>query len=818
MAADEPSGPRPAPVVLRIKLRYDDVESMVQRFAPNVGKSGLFLPTKSLQPVGAEVKFELRIADDTPVLVGLGRVKAAKAPDPAAPRAAFGMAIELMRVTRESREVILRMLERRKQLSLPEVGIPMPADIDAARRAEVVDTQVKHSTTAAVPAPVQNLDSGPSEALLTAPRRQSGPIAIAKLNVVEALSPEPARRKRPAVHEVIESASGPIVSVVSGPGLDDDIDVGKVIARARALAGGDLDAELEALREVAAAPLEISIEAASAELARQLGGKAINKKDRSARWATPPVTVAVPAAEPAPVIAKQADPAPEPAPEPAREPMIAKQAEPAPELEPVAPALETQIDAPLPAPTFSGALPTFVDDEDSGPVHTAPQTPADIITDPATPLIDDDVDPAAFEAREHSAREVEPDQIADEIHQLGEDDYEEVEHTMIGAMPEAPGFEHQAAFVTEPGAAADLERSLDAHLAEAEAEAEADDLGISGAYALPEAPAQAPAQAPMLLQAEIVPDEPGTEAANEEPHDQADHEVEDLEEIDEFEILAEADADDADLLASHGEADVSGGQRIAEPEAEAEPQIEAPVEPEPRPSIADFVSRLDLSDEFEAAPDPGLDPDLDRDLDAEPAPPRGYAQGRHDASFSELDARLGELDAREMSAGHALAAFEDDGPTGNPDDLDADSQYTIAGVLPPADVTFDAPHTGYEGGRAYAPADESYPGFPARSFDESDVEESQVPARRGRRPASPQPQAQPQPQPGDDGYDLETALEALDVDLDDLSVPHERLEPRPSQRAPSQRISQRAPSQAKGKLPERATTDGGVLIQFEDDE
>ena len=61
--------------MLRIKLRYDDLEVMVQRFAANVGKSGLFLPTKSLQPVGAEIKFELRLADDTPALVGLGGSK-----------------------------------------------------------------------------------------------------------------------------------------------------------------------------------------------------------------------------------------------------------------------------------------------------------------------------------------------------------------------------------------------------------------------------------------------------------------------------------------------------------------------------------------------------------------------------------------------------------------------------------------------------------------------------------------------------------------------------------------------------------------------
>ena len=83
MAPDDSSGSRPAaPIVLRIKLRYDDVEAMVQRFATNVGKSGLFLPTKSLQPIGAEIKFELRLADDTPALVGLGRVKAATPPDP----------------------------------------------------------------------------------------------------------------------------------------------------------------------------------------------------------------------------------------------------------------------------------------------------------------------------------------------------------------------------------------------------------------------------------------------------------------------------------------------------------------------------------------------------------------------------------------------------------------------------------------------------------------------------------------------------------------------------------------------------------------
>ena len=120
--------------MLRIKLRYDDVEMMVQRFAPNVGKSGLFLPTRSLQPIGAEIKFELRLSNDQPVLVGLGRVKLVQEPDPDNPKATFGMGVELMRVTRDSRDLILKMLERRRQLGLADAGVPTPADIDAARR------------------------------------------------------------------------------------------------------------------------------------------------------------------------------------------------------------------------------------------------------------------------------------------------------------------------------------------------------------------------------------------------------------------------------------------------------------------------------------------------------------------------------------------------------------------------------------------------------------------------------------------------------------------------------------------------------------
>jgi len=813
MASDEPSGARPAPVVLRIKLRYDDVDAMVQRFAPNVGKSGLFLPTKSLQAVGAEVKFELRLADDTPVLVGLGRVKAAKPPDPANPKAAFGMAIELMRVTRESREVILKMLERRKTLGLPEVGIPLPADIDAAR--QLVDTSVKEAAATAIPAAMTTIDSAPvlatpltveSAAVLTAPRRNTGPLAIAKAHAVAPLEPEAPRRKRAPVSEVLERASGPVAAAVHVPGLDDDVDVGAVIARARALAGGDLDAELEALREMSAAPIEIGIEAASAELAQQLGGAAV-RRDRSARWAPPPATISAPALVAA-----------EPVVEPVVEP-IAAVASAAAVVEPVA--VEEPAEPIVDAPSIEATA-------EAEPERA--RSPEVIELRDSTPILDVEPDSEAEDGLDEAAHEVEPEQIADEIHQLLDADVEEVEHTQIGAMPMPSEAFEQHVFATEPGGTADLERSLDQQLAEAEAEA--DDLGLASE----------------AVAAEVPDDE------------------EEEQEIDDFEILAEADAEDADLLTAHGEQEASGARMSAAPPApeqhdptplpapapyeefaderahipariraqqrrlssqhpivrpapariepepdEAEepdepegdyapaagftpvpvfaPDVEfTPIpgpapEPESRPSLSDFAARLDLSDEFEAVPEAELEPP---------------SSGR--LALSELDQALGELDPRSVSAGHALAGFDDEPASYDPrdEDYDSESAFTHAGVLPPASLDFDAPPV------------EPPAGFPPmHAFDASDVS-APVPKMLAHPPGRAA-----RPGAAADSYDLETALEALDVDLDDLSIPHAKPEPAPAP-APAPRARRVSRVKPKRALPGRIETD--IPINFDDDD
>ncbi|HEU4612781.1 MAG TPA: hypothetical protein VFS15_11915, partial [Kofleriaceae bacterium] len=747
MAPDDNSGGRPAgPVVLRIKLRYDDLDAMVQRFAPNVGKAGLFLPTRSIQPVGTEVKFELRLANDAPVLVGLGRVKRVKPPDPANPRAAFGMAIELMRVSRDGREVIIRMIERRRAMGLADVSIPMPDDAESARRAEV-ETQPRGETSGVVRDAMAQLASAEPEEGLLGAKPASGPIAVAKSAVaspasetaaavptsepaaqstnesavtqpaseparsssplltspragtgsiarddrsgriaVPVLAPEKSRPRRPRVEELIDRAAelSARVVVVDDPDLDMHVDVDRVLTRARALAGGDMDVELAALREAAAAPVEISVEAASAELARQLGGKPIAKRERSARWETPPpVVLRHPLPEPGePVVVPRVEP------EPARD--VAEESPPGEEFSArtraetegdpaatIAAVVTAAVQAQAPAvpvtadtevddgteeferddrtqtPTSETVASAFAASSGAAPENDRDTErpsrrlfgPADdVTTDPASDsrlLIDDNADASALERALEGADDDEPDMLASGEYEIAEDT--RYESTQIGGPV--------GASYPEPD---QLAAQLDQQLAEAEAEAEREVAeGLAG------------------------------DAVYGEPDEQ---------EISELDVLAEADEDDEELLAAQGypaqpsyaaepayaEQPYSAEPAYAEQPYSAEPAYaEQPYSAEPayaeqpyaaersyadepyaaersyapestyaQPPYApeaasdDFASRLDLGDD-ELPPDDEFDHEAAREFDREAA--------------AELDLQA----ARELLAS-APAAIDDD--------------------------------------------------------------------------------------------------------------------------------------------------------------
>ncbi len=235
--------PTAGPVVLRVKLRYPDVATFIDKFAVNIGRVGMFLPTRALQPPGTELRFELRLADEQVVLSGLGRVASAVAPDEHGPQTIPGMAIEFQRMTRESRDLVMRLLEYRRERGLGEPALPSPeASIEEAA----------------------SRDS--SDAL---PMRTSLPTAL-PASLPSPLPAEPTRRPRRPLAELIADlppAERPAVD------LEDDEAAGglaRARERARALAEREVDSELaELLRPRTPTPIDAT--AAAAELARQLG-------------------------------------------------------------------------------------------------------------------------------------------------------------------------------------------------------------------------------------------------------------------------------------------------------------------------------------------------------------------------------------------------------------------------------------------------------------------------------------------------------------------------------------------------------------------
>jgi len=112
-----------SPAIVRVRLRFNDVDTFVERFAPNVTRGGLFLATRNLRPVGEIVAFEILLADGSVALAGDGKVSWTRAPDPAQPTKPFGMGLQFVAVRPASRAVLLRLLKAKE--SRPAAGLRM---------------------------------------------------------------------------------------------------------------------------------------------------------------------------------------------------------------------------------------------------------------------------------------------------------------------------------------------------------------------------------------------------------------------------------------------------------------------------------------------------------------------------------------------------------------------------------------------------------------------------------------------------------------------------------------------------------------------
>jgi uncharacterized protein (TIGR02266 family) len=102
---------------IRVRLRYADLDTFVEKFAPNVSRGGLFLASRTPRAVGDIFRFEVMLSDGRIALAGDGKVTWVRDFDPAQPQKPHGMGVQFVRIDPESRATLERILQLKQRNS-----------------------------------------------------------------------------------------------------------------------------------------------------------------------------------------------------------------------------------------------------------------------------------------------------------------------------------------------------------------------------------------------------------------------------------------------------------------------------------------------------------------------------------------------------------------------------------------------------------------------------------------------------------------------------------------------------------------------------
>jgi uncharacterized protein (TIGR02266 family) len=145
--------------VVRVRLRYPDLETFVEKYAPNVTRGGIFLASREPRPVGDVLRFEVLLRQGGPVLSGEGRVTWVKEFNPAEPHRPYGMGVQFLYLDPDARPVLDRLLKKKetarsgsqpvvtlgnktietRPLSAPEPGATSDDDLDETTMRRTID-------------------------------------------------------------------------------------------------------------------------------------------------------------------------------------------------------------------------------------------------------------------------------------------------------------------------------------------------------------------------------------------------------------------------------------------------------------------------------------------------------------------------------------------------------------------------------------------------------------------------------------------------------------------------------------------------------
>ncbi len=115
--ADIPSVPlesRRMPLETRVLLKFDRFSGFISEFSSNISQGGMFIRTRTPEPIGTVLDFGFRLGDDYELIHGRGEVVWVRALDESDERLA-GMGIRFLELSAGSRELIRKMVETYEQ-------------------------------------------------------------------------------------------------------------------------------------------------------------------------------------------------------------------------------------------------------------------------------------------------------------------------------------------------------------------------------------------------------------------------------------------------------------------------------------------------------------------------------------------------------------------------------------------------------------------------------------------------------------------------------------------------------------------------------
>src|SRR5262252_5407154 len=157
MAQDTRKDPRAKVLTMTVRYKSATVDEFIEHHSHDVSRGGIFIKTPSPFLPGTLLKFEIRIADDKPMLQGVGRVVWKREPAGAGPDKPAGMGVKFIKVDEASRALIDRLVMS-KGGAVSAYDAEMPADAGPSLSAP--------ASAAAAPrtAPVSRLPSTPAAA------------------------------------------------------------------------------------------------------------------------------------------------------------------------------------------------------------------------------------------------------------------------------------------------------------------------------------------------------------------------------------------------------------------------------------------------------------------------------------------------------------------------------------------------------------------------------------------------------------------------------------------------------------------------------